>query len=407
MKALTFNFSWPRLAASKTFGTFFEPGYLWSTGPLAYENVPDPQMRGDDWVILKVAYCGVCGSDVKQVFLEGAIDNPIASLLSFPHVLGHETVGTVVEVGRQVSGVRQGDRIAVYPVLACLQRGLPPCRNCAQGNYSLCENFAQGAFAPGMHAGTCRDVSGGFAPYMAVHQSMCFVIPDNASFEEAALADPFAVCLHAILKAPPKSGQTVLVYGVGSLGMLLVHMLSRLYPDVRVVGVDVYEGARELAMQMGATDFLTARGGDLVARIGEMTESRLVRPMAGTPMLLGGVDCVYDTVGSASTLEMGVRLTRAKGTIVLVGVSPPKRFEWTPLYMKELCLVGSAGAAMEDFQGRRRHSFDVFMELLGSKRVSPGALVTHRLKLEQYREGFMTARKKEIHHSLKVLFQPD
>ncbi len=120
-----------------------------------------------------------------------------------------------------------------------------------------------------MHAGTCKDVAGGFAPYVGAHQSMCFPLPESVPFESAALADPFSVCLHAIIKAPPQRGETALVFGVGSLGMLLVHILSRLYPGVRVLAVDLHQGARDLAMRMGAQEFIAARGRELVERIGE------------------------------------------------------------------------------------------------------------------------------------------
>ena len=94
MKALTFHLSYPRFAAGKMFGG------LSRGGPLVYENVPDARLFGDDWVIVETRYCGICGSDVKQAYLEGAFDNPMTAVISFPHVLGHEVVGTVVEAGR-------------------------------------------------------------------------------------------------------------------------------------------------------------------------------------------------------------------------------------------------------------------------------------------------------------------
>ena len=109
MKALTFHFSYPRFVAGKLFGG------LSRGGPLVYEDVPDAKLLGDDWVIVETRYCGICGSDVKQAYLEGAFDNPMTAVISFPHVLGHEVVGTVVEAGKDVRHVKKGDRVACYP----------------------------------------------------------------------------------------------------------------------------------------------------------------------------------------------------------------------------------------------------------------------------------------------------
>ena len=107
MKALTFHFSYPRFVAGKIFGG------LSRGGPLVYEDVPDAKLLGDDWVIVETRYCGICGSDVKQAYLEGAFDNPMTAVISFPHVLGHEVVGTVVEAGKDVRHVKKGDRVAL------------------------------------------------------------------------------------------------------------------------------------------------------------------------------------------------------------------------------------------------------------------------------------------------------
>jgi threonine dehydrogenase-like Zn-dependent dehydrogenase len=404
VKALTFDFDWARLAAAKVLGRVWNGGELASVGPLAYEDVPDPALRGDDWVVLETRYCGICGSDVKQVFLDGALDNPVTSLISFPHVLGHEIVGTVVEAGEAVRRVRRGDRVLCYPWLSCVVRGLPPCASCRAGRLSLCQNLTTGSLAPGMHAGNCRDVPGGFAPLVAAHESMCFAVPEAVSFEAAALGDPFAVCLHAVSKSPPEPGETVLVSGCGGLGALLVHVLARLYPGVRVLVADLVAEGRALAERMGAHEYLVASGRELVERVGALTGARVLRPMFGLPILAGGVDRVYDTVGTARTLETGVRLVKPGGSIVLVGVATPARFEWTPLYFKEVSLIGSSGYGIERFEGEARHGFDVFLDLVAAGRIDPTPMISHKLPLPSYKEAFVVAKDKRRHRSVKVLF---
>jgi threonine dehydrogenase-like Zn-dependent dehydrogenase len=343
---------------------------------------------------------------MKQVYLEGAFDNPLTAMISFPHVLGHEIVGTVVEAGSGVTNVKRGQRVAVYPWLTCLVRDLPPCRACEAGDLTLCENMTAGAFAPGLHAGNCRDFPGGFASHLAAHQSMCFPLPESVPFDVACLADPFAVCLRAVQQSPPQAGETVLVFGMGSLGMLLAHLIARLHPGVRVVGVDLHEATRTIAEQLGVEHFIAAGGAQLVDRIAELTGSRTLRPWHGLPFLQGGVDRVYDTVGSARSLEVCIRVLRAKGSLVLVGVAPPERFEWTPIYFKELHVIGSNGCAVAELEGRRRHSFELYLDLLAAGRVEPAPIVTHRVPLAEYRRGFATAKDKSRHRSIKVLFAP-
>ena len=405
MKALTFNFNYGRLAAATLLGKINPAGYLSRMGPVSYREVPEPTLPGDDWLILETDYCGVCGSDLKQVFLDGARDNPLTSFISFPHVMGHEAVGRVCEVGKNVTGLKRDDRVAAYPWLSCAPRGLPLCEACQAGQFTYCRSFASGPFSPGMHLGVCRDLPGGFAPRIAVHSSMCFSVPESVEPAHAALADPFAVSLHAIQKSPPKSGETIMVVGCGTLGLLIAHIIDRLYPGVTVIGVDRLPNLADLAAKLGVAHYWTSAGEELIASVGELTEAKMHRTMAGLPWLISGVDRVYDTVGSASTIETGLRLVKAGGTIVLVGVATPARFEWTPLYFKEIHMVGSNGCSTETIDGTRSHGFALFLDWMASGRVDPSAIITHRFPIDAYREAFLTARNKTRHQSVKVLLE--
>lgn len=391
---------------AKLLGQFSPAGYLHRFGPVGYREVKDPTLFADDWVMVKTRYCGICGSDLKEIFLEGAIDNPLTSFISFPHVMGHEIAGTVEEVGRGVKGLQRGDRVIVNPWLSCEPRGLAPCRACQAGQGRFCESFTSGPVGTGMHLGTASNAHGGFAPYISAHQSMCYRIPDEVPFEVAALADPFSVSFHAVHKAPPQPGQKVLVFGCGALGASVIHTVARLYPGVHVIAVDVEPAMREVALSFGAHEFLSLTGGALIEAIGEKSQAKLFRPMSGLPWLMGGVDTIYDTVGSARTLETGVRLCKALGTIVVVGVSTPQRFEWTPLYFKELNLVGSNGCGLELYAGQTEHAFSHYLKLCAKGRIEPGRMVTHTIALSDYRRGFLVAHGKKQHRSLKVLLAP-
>jgi threonine dehydrogenase-like Zn-dependent dehydrogenase len=404
VKALVFEFDIPRLAAARVLGTLHSRGYLSALGPLRLRDVPDARVLGDRWVIVATEMCGVCGSDVKQVFMDAAFDNPLPALISFPHVLGHEHVGVVVDVGREVRRVRRGDRVACSPWLSCVVRGLPECEACRRGQTSLCASFTCGPFSAGMHAGTCRDVSGGFASHVPVHESACFPLPEAVSFERAVLADPFAVAFHAMLRSSPRPDETVVVVGCGGLGIMLVHLLARLCPRTRVLAVDPRPRARELASRLGAHATFASQGAALVEDVARTIDVPVLRPRFALPWLHGGVHRVFDTVGSARSLETAVRILRPRGTLVLVGVSTPARFEWTPLYFKELQLLGSSGYGTEDFEGRRAHAIEHYLDLVATGRIDPVSVLTHRFALGDYKDAFLTARSSGPAQAVKVAF---
>ncbi len=406
MKAVTFDIRVVRLALAKVLGAISPRAYVSGLGPVRCERVPDPQPHGEDWVLVEPRLAGICGSDVMQVFLKAAADNPLSAVVSAPHVMGHEVVGTVLESGRRVTRFAKGDRVAVSPWLPCAPRGLAPCDACERGDYPLCEHFFDGKIARGMHLGNCRDVGGGFAEAMSLHESMLFPIPEGVAWDAAVLADPFAVALHAVLRAPPEEGQTVLVFGCGSLGLMTIHLLSVLYPDVTVLAVDHKPRMAPVVERLGGHALFTSRGAALVAELGERTKSPLRKPFFGLPWLQTGVDRIYDTVGAPGTLEVGVRVARPRAAIVMVGVAQPRRFEWTPLYFKEIALYGSNAYGVETLEGRRDHAIALYLHLLAEERLHLDGLITHRYPLERYGDAFMAIHDKRRSGAVKVLFDP-
>ncbi len=128
-------------------------------------------------------------------------------------------------------------------------------------------------------------------------------------------------------------------------------------------------------------------------------------PWRGLPMLNGGVDVVYDSVGSAETLEVGVRITRPRGRMVVTGVEVPRRFEWTPLYFKEIALVGSNAFAFEEYGGRRQHAMEWYFEFIHTRGLDVTPIITHRFALVRYREAFLACRRQGESGAVKVLFE--
>jgi threonine dehydrogenase-like Zn-dependent dehydrogenase len=404
MQALTFEFNLARLATAKILGSVSPSGYLSPLGPLRLREVPDATLLGEEWVVVAPRLSGICGSDVKEAFLEGAIDNPIAGLVSFPHVMGHELTGVVVEAGT-ASGFATGERVVVYPWLTCETRGLPLCPACQAGQFPNCWSVTEPPFGPGMHLGTSAAVSGGFAPLVPAHRSMCIRVPDGVSDEAAVLADPVAVAFHAVLKAPPEPGDRVLVIGCGALGMAAIAICSGLFEGAEVWAHDKHDYLASTITGFGADRYVTGSSEDLIAEAGAELGAKVFTPPRGMPYLQGGFDKVYDTVGSAGSLELAIRIARAHGTVVVPGVATPKRFEWTPLYMKDLSVIGSNSAGIEIFEGRRVHAFAEYLDLVATGRLDLASMITHTFGLAEYRDAFMTARQKVAAQSIKVVFE--
>jgi threonine dehydrogenase-like Zn-dependent dehydrogenase len=396
----------PRFAFARVFGTFTPRAYLGAASPTRLEEIPEPTLLGDDWTVVRTAMCGICGSDVKQVFMAANFDNPLTALISFPQVLGHEAVGVIERVGPAVKTRRVGERVALNPWLSCKPRGIEPlCDACQRGDYSLCAHFTEGALPPGMHSGNCSPVTGGYAPLLPAHESNLFPIPEGVSIEQAVLADPFSVSLHAILMAPPAEGGLVVVYGAGVLGLLSVVALRLLYPAARVVVIARYEHQAERARELGAEQVICTRDAATVVKgVAKLAGAKVYRPRYGMPWLLRGADVVYDTVGTAETQEVGIRVANPHAAIVITGVGMPERFEWTPLYFKEVRLLGSNAFGVEEVRGSRRHAMEHYLSLVAQERLDLSSLITHRFRLEQYKEAFVTLHTKGRHQAVKAVF---
>lgn len=406
MKAVVFDFRLSRVVPTRLATGIAPKAALSSFGPTQLRDVPEPALLADDWTVVRTALCGICGSDTKLVFMDAEMDNPLSRLVSFPCIPGHEVVGVVERVGPAVTRVRPGQRVVLNPWLSCAPRGIAPvCPACAAGKHYLCRHFMDGRLAPALHTGNCRDAGGGFAPLLPAHESQLFRIPDEVRFEHAVLADPFSVSMHAVLKAPPAAGGKALVYGCGTLGLLAIAFLRAAYPKADVLAIARYPFQARLAQEMGARWVLrSAPPRRIVAEVGELTGERPIKPRFGQPWLHGGVDVIYDSVGSAETLATGLRVARPQARIVITGVSRPRRFEWTPQYFKEIELVGSNAFGVEEFEGRR-HAFEIFFDLLRDGRLEMPHLITHRFPLEHYREALLTAHAKGRSQAVKTVFE--
>ena len=376
--------------------------------PVALQDVPDARPIHADWAVTRPRLTGICGSDSKQILMdfgEGDNDNAMAAFCSFPEVMGHEVVADVVSLGPEARGLEEGQRVVLNPWLSCGPRGIsPPCPACQAGDYSLCWSFADGDISPGIHTGVSSDATGGYADLMPAHDSMLFPVPDGVPDEQAVFADPFAVSLHAITRHPPPPGGKVLVYGAGSLGTCAIGILRALYPDTEVAAVARFEAQANLALKLGAARVLGHE--DRLAIIEELSAwggGRLRKPFAGLPMAHpGAIDVVYDTIGKPETFEVGVRVLKARGTLVKAGVHASARWEWSPLYFKEISWVGSNAFGIEEVEGKRQHGIAHYLDLVAAGRVDLTGMLTHTFRLDQWREAFLAIANQGETGAIKV-----
>jgi threonine dehydrogenase-like Zn-dependent dehydrogenase len=386
-----------------------------AVSPVALREVPDAVPLRPDWVVTRPILSGICGSDAKQVLLDfgqGDQDSAMSGFCSFPQVLGHEVVAEVTELGPDARGLEVGQRVVLNPWLSCATRGVTPvCPACEAGDLSLCWSFTEGDLAPGIHTGVSSDATGGYAELMPAHPSMLFPVPDAIPTEVAVLADPFSVSLHSVTRNPPPPGGRALVWGAGALGSCAVAALRALHPDVEVGVVARFDAQAALAAALGADAVF--RPGAPEAILGDLARwsGGVLRPtmegLGGLPMCHpGGVDVVYDTIAKPETLTVGVRVLASRGTLVQSGVHAPGRWEWSPLYFKEVRLVGSNAFGVEEVDGVRKHAVEHYLDLAGSGRVDLTGLLTHTFALSAWRDAFLALADQGRSGAVKVALDP-
>jgi threonine dehydrogenase-like Zn-dependent dehydrogenase len=377
--------------------------------PMRLVELDEPGFPRPDWVVVRPRLTGICGSDAKQVFMDwGEVrtpDNPMKAFFSLPQVLGHEVVGEVVALGPEAEGFAVGDRVVLNPWLSCAPRGVSPvCPACERGDYSLCWSFDKGPIPPGIHIGTARDVNGGYAELMAAHDSQLFTVPDGVTDELAVFADPFAVSLHSVTRHPPPPGGKAMVYGAGALGTCATAILRALYPNVDVLVVARFDAQAAMAAELGATVIAHTPPLQVIEQAAAWSGG-VLRDSDGLPMAFpGGIDVVYDTVGKQETFEVGTRVLKARGTLVKAGVHGPTWWEDTPLYFKEISMVGSNAFGFEEVGGVRKHGIVHYLDLVRDGRVELSGMLTHTFALDAWRDAFGALATQDTSGAIKVAF---
>lgn len=366
--------------------------------PLQMEATEEPKLPTPDWVRIKPLMSGVCGSDLGTLSSE---NSPYFSpLTSPPFTMGHEIVGTVVS---ENSGFSEGERVVVEPALGCVVRGIEPvCPFCATNRRALCVNTTRGDLAPGIQTGFCNSTGGGWTDGTFVcHPSQLHRVPETMPDEAAVAVEPLACAVHAALSAEVSFGDTAVVVGAGSVGLLTVAALSHLTNASRIVCVAKHERQRAEALRLGATDVLSPS--ETYTKLPGMLGTRAMKPPLGKPVVPGGAEVVFDCVGSSGTMEDAVRLTKPGGRAVLVGMPAEKTgLDLTALWHKEVALVGAYAYGAEEYRGEATTSFALALRLAAE--IMLERLVGPTFRLWEYPEAIRAARTSGRSGNVKVVF---
>jgi threonine dehydrogenase-like Zn-dependent dehydrogenase len=404
MQALTFRLNVPvyllagALAARR-------PRVLFSGwAPVQMREVPEPALPGEEWVKIRPVLAGLCGSDLSLIRCHQS--RTLQFLGSSPFVMGHEVCGEIVEMGKAVEGFEVGERVTVMPHLACAARGIiPPCPFCASGRPQLCENFTVG-LEPGLHVGVSAAATGYISEMGVAHASGLFKVPMSVSDENAMLVEPLATCLHMVIMNRLAGEETVMVVGCGMMGLGTIAALRALHPGCRIIAVEIDPFHSQVARDMGADEVMEPGGKDFYRRIADLTGAKMFAPLMAKPILVGGIDRVFDTVGSTQTIDDSLRVLVNGGWLSLLGIGMPGKIDWTPVWLKELTIRGIYCYQEEEWRGETIHDFALALRLFEEGKLDLSHLVTHKFRLDQWHDALHAALEKGGHHAIKVAFVP-
>jgi len=405
MKALVLNISIPRYLFIKSVGRFFRKSLPPLFPPLRLKDVPRPRLPGEDWVLVKTSMCGICGSDLNTIL--GRESPSLEPYGSFPVITGHEAIGRLAELGKGIKGFEVGQRVVVENVLPCKTRGIePPCKFCQQGQYNLCQNFDRGSIGAGVINGLNSKVGGGWGEYFPAHMSQLFPLPDGLPDEKAVLIDSLASALQAVASNPPADSDTVVAYGCGIIGIECIAIIRALFPNTKIIAVGRHPFQREAAANARANLVISDK--NLVNEVAKTTGARILRPTISQPFLEGGVDIVYDCVGSPNSVDNSMRILRGGGKLTLIATAGMvEKIDMTRVWFKELEITGSSMFSHIDFEGKRMRTYQAAIDLLNSGRIDVTGWLTHVFPIDQYRLALKTALDKRRYKSIKVAFAFD
>lgn len=338
-----------------------------------YEEAGKPVLDKNQ-VIVKVMAAGICGSDIPRVYKTGAHRHPI--------IIGHEFSGQVVECGEQVDNSWKGKRVGIFPLIPCKK-----CRPCLNHQYEMCRNYN--------YLGSRCD--GGFAEYVAVPEWNLIELPDSVTFEQAAMLEPMAVAVHAIRRSSldlhnNNGSMTVAVYGLGTIGLLLVMFLSKLgINNILVIGNKDFQKDKAVAFGIPEAKYCDSTKHNVPEWIGAKTDNK-------------NVDIFFECIGKEETITQAIEYTAPAGEVVLVGnpysdIKLDKNIYWKIL-RNQLKISGSWNSS---FTKDTTDDWHYVIESLEKGVIHPEVIISHRFSLDNVIQGFEIMRDKKEEYGKVIM----
>ena len=322
---------------------------LTSIRKMELAEVPEPSVKEDNDVLLKIEMVGICGSDVHY-YETGRIGSDIAE---YPFIVGHECAATVQAVGSSVTRVKVGDRVAVEPAIVCHN-----CDQCKQGRENTCRNIK--------FLGCPGQVEGCLCEYIVMPEDCCFPIGDKLTFAQAVLCEPLAIAVYAVKQAHLRGGSDIAILGAGPIGLSC--LITAGIENVKVCYVTEKVKERiEVAEKSGAT------------WVGNPNKEDIVKEILGRQP--AGMDVVFECAGQQETIDQAVELLKPGGKLMLIGIPRTEiiSFIIDKMRRKEITLVNVR---------RQNKCTETAIDLIASGKVSVDFMATHRFKLEQTQQAF-------------------
>jgi L-iditol 2-dehydrogenase len=319
--------------------------YYYGVNDLRVEEAPDPKIKNETDVLVKVNTCGVCGSDIKTLHGEYGGNPPV--------ILGHEISGEVAAIGSLVKNVKAGDRIVVDPNLTC-----GTCYYCRRGLENLCENV----ITVGLHS------NGGLANSCVVPSNAVYRIPDSLPSGEAALSEPLACVINGFNRCQVRAGDYVGIVGLGPIGFLFFQLLNQSAAS-KVIAFEVKPDRAEAGRRMGVKHIIDPTTPDWKRELLGMTDGR-------------GVDVAIEAVGSPAAAKVALESVRRGGRVNMFGINKPNvnlEVEAFRLTRYQLEVVGSF---IDQF------TFPAAIQMLADKKIDAKAIITHSIALKDAKTAF-------------------
>ena len=332
---------------------------------MIYTDVERPQPTPDE-VLIRIKSCGICGSDIHGYDGSTGRRRP-------PVIMGHEASGVIEELGENVTGWKIGDRVTFDSTIYCNE-----CESCRRGYVNLCENRK-------VIGVSCEDYrrDGAFAEYIAVPQHILYKLPDNVTFDQAAMIEPLSIAFHAANQALHPIGATAAVVGAGKIGMLLIQTL-RIFGFGTVIAVKNAPDNTDFIKELGADICLSTQTDDVRKIVHDITNGK-------------GVDYVFEAAGNEKAINLSIEICKRNGDIILIGNSSPKvSVPLQAIVTGQLHITGSCASSGE---------YAACLDMISRKLIDVDKLIGTRAQLS---EGAYWFEKLYSEHgiNLKVILNP-